>query len=300
MKADGIEYDERMALLDADHLAAAAGRAAGGDRTRSTGRRHPWLPRGRAVAEVGRARDVGAGDELHRLRRPLPAGPVRGAGAALPHRRLPHAAPDGAGGAPHPRARRPGRVAGGDRSARPTPRCSTSGRRSATPSTCRAGSRTTSRRRRRARSASRTRTFEVMVRNAMWARVDLVARDDLDGLMRLERAAAERTDPPRAVVMGRSVVGRGDRGLLRRARHGAASTATPAGPPCSTWVPSGPVSRSERGGHDRARARRTPDDPRPGGPPRLGDRRLIDCDASDEAGELRPAHRGHASAVIAR
>ncbi|WP_148616485.1 DEAD/DEAH box helicase [Nocardioides rubriscoriae] len=48
------------------------------------------------------------------------------------------------------------------------------------------------------------RAFRVMVRNAMWRRVDLVARDDLDGLMRLERDAADRVDPPRAVVMGRS------------------------------------------------------------------------------------------------
>ncbi|MEO9323997.1 DUF3516 domain-containing protein [Nocardioides sp. C4-1] len=48
------------------------------------------------------------------------------------------------------------------------------------------------------------RAFKVMVRNAMWRRVDLVARDDLDGLMRLERDAADRLDPPRDVVMGRS------------------------------------------------------------------------------------------------
>jgi superfamily II DNA/RNA helicase len=48
------------------------------------------------------------------------------------------------------------------------------------------------------------RPFRVMVRNAMWRRVELVARDDLDGLMRLERAAADRVDPPREVVMTRS------------------------------------------------------------------------------------------------
>ncbi len=48
------------------------------------------------------------------------------------------------------------------------------------------------------------RAFEVMVRNAMWRRVELAARDDLDGLMALERAAADRVDPPRAVVMTRS------------------------------------------------------------------------------------------------
>ena len=43
-----------------------------------------------------------------------------------------------------------------------------------------------------------------MVRNAMLRRVELVARDDLDGLMALERAAADRTDPPREVAMTRS------------------------------------------------------------------------------------------------
>jgi ribosomal protein S25 len=48
------------------------------------------------------------------------------------------------------------------------------------------------------------RAFNVMVRNAMWRRVELVARDDLTGLMALERAAADRTDPPREVVMTRS------------------------------------------------------------------------------------------------
>ncbi|HEX4191147.1 MAG TPA: DUF3516 domain-containing protein [Marmoricola sp.] len=48
------------------------------------------------------------------------------------------------------------------------------------------------------------RPFAVMVRNAMFRRVQLVARDDLDGLMALERAAADRTDPPAEVVMTRS------------------------------------------------------------------------------------------------
>ena len=45
---------------------------------------------------------------------PLPAGPVRGAGAALPHRRLPDDPADGARLAPDPRARGPLGVAGGD------------------------------------------------------------------------------------------------------------------------------------------------------------------------------------------
>ena len=48
------------------------------------------------------------------------------------------------------------------------------------------------------------RAFAVMIRNAMWARVEAVARDDLDALMRLERDAADRTDPPAEVLMTRS------------------------------------------------------------------------------------------------
>jgi superfamily II RNA helicase len=48
------------------------------------------------------------------------------------------------------------------------------------------------------------RAFRVMVRNAMFRRVELVARDDLDGLMQLERLSAERTDPPREIEMTRS------------------------------------------------------------------------------------------------
>ncbi len=48
------------------------------------------------------------------------------------------------------------------------------------------------------------RPFAVMIRNAMFRRVELVAHDDLDGLMALERAAADRTDPPGEVVMTRS------------------------------------------------------------------------------------------------
>ena len=48
------------------------------------------------------------------------------------------------------------------------------------------------------------RAFRVMVRNALFRRVELVARDDLDALVRLERLNADRLDPPREVVMTRS------------------------------------------------------------------------------------------------
>ncbi len=48
------------------------------------------------------------------------------------------------------------------------------------------------------------RAFLVMIRNAMFARVTACARDDLAALERLEREAAERLDPPRRIVMDRT------------------------------------------------------------------------------------------------
>ena len=121
MKADGIEYEERMALLDqvtwpqplAELLEATYAMY------RQT---HPWLPRGRPRPEVGAPRDVGAGDGVHRLRAPLRAGPVGGAGAALPQRRLPDAASDRARRAPLARPRVASSSGWGRPSARPTPR----------------------------------------------------------------------------------------------------------------------------------------------------------------------------------
>ncbi|WP_277498245.1 MULTISPECIES: DEAD/DEAH box helicase [unclassified Nocardioides] len=47
--------------------------------------------------------------------------------------------------------------------------------------------------------------LRVMVRNAAFARVLRFARDDLDGLVRAERLAADRVEPPRQVLVGRSV-----------------------------------------------------------------------------------------------
>ncbi len=48
--------------------------------------------------------------------------------------------------------------------------------------------------------AQQERVLRVMVRNAMFRRVELVARDDVDGLAALDRADAERTDPARPPV----------------------------------------------------------------------------------------------------
>ena len=113
MKADGIEYEERMALLDevtwpqplAELLEATY------EIYRQS---HPWLPED-ALSPKSIVRELWEqGMTFTEFISPLPAGPVGGAAAALPDRRLPHAAADGARRAPDPGARGPGRVAGGD------------------------------------------------------------------------------------------------------------------------------------------------------------------------------------------
>jgi superfamily II RNA helicase len=134
--------------------------------------------------------------------------------------------------------------------------------------------------------SKQSRAFTVMIRNAMWARVQLCSRDDLDGLVRLERAAADRLDPPRAVVAGRSVWDEaiGDYyaeydeiGLDADARGpaylriGEEEVGTPAG------AEEGTTARIRR-------VTQTLKDPQ-------GDRDwviegIVDCDASDEVGEL--------------
>jgi superfamily II RNA helicase len=117
------------------------------------------------------------------------------------------------------------------------------------------------------------RAFRVMIRNAMWRRVDLVARDDLDGLMRLERAAADRTDPPAEVVMTRS---RWDEaiGAYYDEHDSVGLDADARGPD---------LLRTEVDG--RAwRVRQTLSDP--AGHHDWVIEALVDLDASDEAGEL--------------
>jgi hypothetical protein len=49
--------------------------------------------------------------------------------------------------------------------------------------------------------SAQERAFRVMIRNAMWRRVELVARDDVPGLADLEATDAARFEPPREVVM---------------------------------------------------------------------------------------------------
>jgi len=129
------------------------------------------------------------------------------------------------------------------------------------------------------------RAFEVMVRNAMWARVDAVSRDDLDALMALERAAADRTEPPRAVVMTRSAWD----GAIEEyyAEHDSVGFSADArSPKLLSWT----AERAEPAGVEDGpevrvwRITQTIDDP-------AGDHDWVieavaDLDASDAAGEL--------------
>ncbi|WP_114424586.1 DEAD/DEAH box helicase [Nocardioides houyundeii] len=130
------------------------------------------------------------------------------------------------------------------------------------------------------------RALTVMVRNAMFARVVAVARDDLDALMRLERDAADRVDPPRQVVMTRS---RWDEALEEYyAEHDTVGIDADARGP--SYLQVGPEQQGEpvgAGEDERARVRRVVQvlaDPE-------GHRDwviegVVDCDATDEAGEL--------------
>ena len=209
---------------------------------------------------------------------PLPAGPVRGAGAALPHRRLPHPAPDRPGIGTGPPS---STTSSSGWARRPADRLLAARRvgGAADPAghARRRRRRTTSRRHRPGRSPRRTAPFRVMIRNAMWRRVELAARDDLDGLTRA-RGGRRRPDRPAAeVVMTRSRLGRGDRGLLRRARRGAARRRRP-------W----PDLLPGRVRTGRWRVRQTLHDPE-GHHDWVVDA-VVDLDASDEAGEAGPRH----------
>ncbi|NYD41989.1 DEAD/DEAH box helicase [Nocardioides panaciterrulae] len=133
--------------------------------------------------------------------------------------------------------------------------------------------------------SKQARAFRVMVRNAMFRRVELVARDDLDGLMALERAAADRTDPPREVVMTRSAW---DRAIEEYyAEHDTLGTGADARGPELLHVEEAtgaPVGVDEDAVARLWRVRQTLEDPE-------GHRDWVidavaDLDASDEAGEL--------------
>jgi hypothetical protein len=111
-----------------------------------------------------------------------------------------------------------------------------------------------------------------MVRNQVFRRVALAARDDLDGLESLERATAELTDPPREPVMTRAAW---DEALEKYfAEHDEIRTGADArGPDLLAITATG----------REWRVRQTLDDP-------AGDRdwvveAVLDLDATDEVGE---------------
>jgi superfamily II RNA helicase len=129
------------------------------------------------------------------------------------------------------------------------------------------------------------RAFRVMVRNAMFRRVEMVARDNLDGLMALERAAADRIDPPRSVVMTRSLW---DAAIEEYyAEHDSVGTDGDARGPALLHVEpaTGEPAGVEEGVTARLwRVRQTIHDPE--GNHDWVIEAIADLDASDEAGEL--------------
>ncbi len=134
--------------------------------------------------------------------------------------------------------------------------------------------------------SAQERVLTVMVRNAMFARVAACARDDLDALLRLERAAADRFEPPREVAMTRS---RWDAALEDYyAEHQTIGTDADARGPAYFWM--GPEESGEPAGAPEGttarlrRVRQTVADP-------AGHRDWVieavaDLDATDDAGEL--------------
>lgn len=52
--------------------------------------------------------------------------------------------------------------------------------------------------------SKQTRPFEIMIANAMFARVQAISRDDVTTLVRIETEAAQVTEPPRGVVLDRA------------------------------------------------------------------------------------------------
>ncbi|HQR27010.1 MAG TPA: DUF3516 domain-containing protein [Nocardioides sp.] len=118
------------------------------------------------------------------------------------------------------------------------------------------------------------RAFRVMIRNAMFARVQLCARDDVAGLARLERAMAERTDPPGEVVMTEAAW---DEALGEYyAEHDRIDTGADARGPALLDI--APAEGGVR------RVRQTLADP--AGHHDWVLEALVDLDASDECGEL--------------
>ena len=128
MKADGIEYEDRMALLeDVDYPKPLADLIEVAYEAYQKGA--PVDRRIPAGTQIGGPGHVRAGDDVLRIRRLLRADPLRRGGAAVLRRRLPGAAPDRADLGPHRGPDRHHLLAGRTRPRRRFQSCWTSGRR---------------------------------------------------------------------------------------------------------------------------------------------------------------------------
>ncbi|HYN29986.1 MAG TPA: DUF3516 domain-containing protein [Dermatophilaceae bacterium] len=128
------------------------------------------------------------------------------------------------------------------------------------------------------------RAFAAMVRGAMWRRVELASRDDVDGLYAVSQATAARTDPARPVLATREAW---DEGLAAYwAEHDDVGTGPDARGPALFQVAPG---RAEVPGLEDLGERRVwvvrqvLDDPAGDHDWAVG--AVVDLDASDEAGE---------------
>ena len=220
MKADGIEYEERMELLGGGHLPEAAGRPAGAPPTTSTGAGHPW------VADYELAPKSVVRDMYERAMTfteyvgVLRAVPVRGPGAALPGRRLQGAAADRAGRGQDRGADRPDRVA---RRAGPPGRLQPARRVGAAAQPDAAALVERRPTTRPPPVTGNARAFRVLVRNALFRRVELAA------LRPLRRSWASWT---RTTGWDADGLGGRARAVLRRARRDRHRRRTPAARRC--------------------------------------------------------------------
>jgi hypothetical protein len=101
---------------------------------------------------------------------------------------------------------------------------------------------------------------------------DGLCRDDLDALMRLERAAADRFEPPRDVLHDPVPLGRGARGLLPRARDAGHRRGRPRAGVLLDGRGGDRRAAGRRGGYDGPVAAGPADAGGPRRPSRLGDR----------------------------
>ena len=216
MKADGIEYDERMELLEEVDLPEAAAPSCSSTPTRSTAQGHPWVA-DHALSPKSVVRDMYERAmtfaEYVALLRPRP---LRGAGAALPRRRLPGAAADRARRRRAPRSSTTSSSGSASWCGRSTPACSTSGSSCAT----RADDADAARRADATPPAvtANARAFRVLVRNALFRRVELAALRRYDELGELDGEAGWDAEAGQDALDG----------VLRRARRASAPARTPA------------------------------------------------------------------------